>query len=718
MADRNIMSPAERSRRYREKNKMEVEFKARNQSKCRKYRRSLSETSKERIRALTKIRVRNYRQRVASAQRLIEDEEAEPIASTSHSPYSCRQSYAKAMLKVTRSLPYSPRKKQAIVTALATNAGLAVKSIVHKQHSHKVTEDVKAAIKAFYQSDEISRHLAGKKETMVVRDAEGKRTVSKRVLMNNLKETYLLFCNEHKDIKVGLTTFCELRPAHVQPVNSKSQEVCCCPHCENPQILFRSVTWSNIDGKNPKNLSELVALVVCDPDDEQCMKRKCNKCPISTEIETFLFECIDDDRELIPAKQWKQGILSVEHYSKSDICDKLSEQLNKYIPHIYNVKAQAKSFTNDKKNIKEGEIILQIDFAENYTIKHQNEISAAHFMPSAGNKVTIFTAVAYFINPDTENQDHRSYAVISDTPHHTSLEVQVFCNKIFDNLKQDINIQKVSFWTDGAVQHFKNRSTMAALSFYPEIHNFDAVWNFSESYHGKGAHDGIGGVLKFCVWRRVLQGKATITNAKEFYEVAKSFAEKTILSYVPLNKIQEEKPHYEKIWNKCKAASAIQQCRLIKPVARYRLAMFKNSHDKDPFINCNIEPAPESDDSDAESLQSMESFSSHEEPQVQSVGEENTVSAVGDYVIVSYVRKGIKKYYIANIENVYDDDEVSVKLMRRVGVDRANNLMFQYPLEDDRDTLSTEQIVKNLPQPSIHRMTYSWPGITFPEPMF
>ena len=65
-----------------------------------------------------------------------------------------------------------------------------------------------------------------------------------------------------------------------------------------------------------------------------------------------------------------------------------------------------------------------------------------------------------------------------------------------------LSVKKIIFWTDGAAALFKNRSTIAVFTFYENIHNAEkAEWNFNESYHGKGFHDGVGGLFKFNVWR-------------------------------------------------------------------------------------------------------------------------------------------------------------------------------------------------------------------------
>ncbi|GBL76257.1 hypothetical protein AVEN_234515-1 [Araneus ventricosus] len=68
---------------------------------------------------------------------------------------------------------------------------------------------------------------------------------------------------------------------------------------------------------------------------------------------------------------------------------------------------------------------------------------------------------------------------------------------------------------NGASAHFKNRLSIPLL-FSNAIF---CEWNFTASYHGKGAYDGIGAVLKHHVWKKVLQGQIIIKSAIEFFKV-------------------------------------------------------------------------------------------------------------------------------------------------------------------------------------------------------
>lgn len=73
-------------------------------------------------------------------------------------------------------------------------------------------------------------------------------------------------------------------------------------------------------------------------------------------------------------------------------------------------------------------------------------------------------------------------------------------------------ITSVYLWTDGAA-HFKNQKAISYLCTLSKILGCNVEWNYNESYHSKGPHDGVGDTLKRSVWKRVLQGNATVQNA-------------------------------------------------------------------------------------------------------------------------------------------------------------------------------------------------------------
>ncbi|KAJ4438226.1 hypothetical protein ANN_14165 [Periplaneta americana] len=137
---------------------------------------------------------------------------------------------------------------------------------------------------------------------------------------------------------------------------------------------------------------------------------------------------------------------------------------------------------------------------ENFAIKHQNEVMAGHWVNDPASSVTIYTAVLYYRQSEESNELHsQCYAVISDAPRHTTSEAEAFNKAILEDFCNNTPnpTKKVIAWTDGAAAHFKNRYMMATMSNDNYLNGIEyESWNFFESYHGKGEHDGVGATVK------------------------------------------------------------------------------------------------------------------------------------------------------------------------------------------------------------------------------
>jgi hypothetical protein len=126
------------------------------------------------------------------------------------------------------------------------------------------------------------------------------------------------------------------------------------------------------------------------------MLRKCNRCLLSTDISDYLKELMveepDDTIDVtIMVEQWDGGSLIKREMSLDDFCIQLQNQLQTYTRHLYIIKSQNYALKENKKHLTPGSIILQTDFTENYAIKHQGEVMAAHWKPSTGASATIYT---------------------------------------------------------------------------------------------------------------------------------------------------------------------------------------------------------------------------------------------------------------------------------------------------------------------------------------
>ena len=160
-----------------------------------------------------------------------------------------------------------------------------------------------------------------------------------------------------------------------------------------------------------------------------------------------------------------------------------------------------------KEQAVDSHVVMQEDFAENFNLKHQNEVMSAHWV---SNSVTLFTAVI------STKQGSTSYMVVSDEMCHDKFSVTAFNRAILESAAtSELDIQPLHMFSDGAGSQFKNRFILSQVAkpalIHPHLRSLD--WSFFGTAHGKGPVDGVGGTVKRAVWRRIMQGKVVVNNA-------------------------------------------------------------------------------------------------------------------------------------------------------------------------------------------------------------
>jgi len=192
----------------------------------------------------------------------------------------------------------------------------------------------------------------------------------------------------------------------------------------------------------------------------------------------------------------------------SDCFGELKIQLPQFLLHTYVKRTQAAEFQQQKESTNSdlSKIVIQIDFAENYSTVKKDEIQSAYW---ATNQITVFTCCAW------AKTKMYSLAIISDYLSHDKYAVAVFLNMLLAYFRTEIdNFDKVVLFSDGATSQFKQKYI---LDYMTHFENLKAVtWNFFATSHGKGAVDGVGGVLKRLARTQVLSGGAPVDNSEQF----------------------------------------------------------------------------------------------------------------------------------------------------------------------------------------------------------
>lgn len=136
-----------------------------------------------------------------------------------------------------------------------------------------------------------------------------------------------------------------------------------------------------------------------------------------------------------------------------------------------------------RENLPAGEILLWMDFAENYTCASMEEVQSAYWNASM---VSLHTMVAYF-SEDRAPRNLQSYVAVSDVISHNATAVYAILKKIIPIIKEDYPVtKKIHYLTDSPTSQYRNKTIFQVLVDHETDFGMQAQWNYLESGHGKG----------------------------------------------------------------------------------------------------------------------------------------------------------------------------------------------------------------------------------------
>ncbi len=132
----------------------------------------------------------------------------------------------------------------------------------------------------YYFRDDISYQAPGKKDTIMIKENDLKKTLQKRYLLYSLRELHQLFIQENPNITISRSSFQDLRPSNVLYKSSTPQNVYVCVYHENISLLLKALD-EQIYGLKSIDLNAFVKLLVCDDTQQACMFTDCNRCSLN-----------------------------------------------------------------------------------------------------------------------------------------------------------------------------------------------------------------------------------------------------------------------------------------------------------------------------------------------------------------------------------------------------------------------------------------------------
>ena len=405
-------------------------------------------------------------------------------------------------------------------------------------------EAVKKTVKEFFERDDNSRMTTGKKQTLTRRGDKKQ----KRFLNDTIKVVYDKFCAEKPDVKVSYSLFARLKPFWVVQPSLSDRETCQCKLHEN--LLFCHVGLVRHGIIVPTlSLEAYADAIVCDPKAKACMYSTCVEC-----ADTSIY--IDDvyrttKSKIVQVPQWvnkadENGytITSKEfmNLTIAELVEQHKTTMPRFRKHQFNIRNQYAVYRKIREEQVDGDVLIHIDFAENYVCRYAEEIQSVHFGGSH-DQATLHTGVAYV------NKHVAPFCTISNSKVHGPEAIWTYLSPVFPWLEQQVpqGIRRLNVFSDGPVTQYRQKKNFFAFCQLREHlpHVEEASWHFFEAAHGKGAPDGIGGALKRTADRMVSQGR-DIRSARDMYDTLDT--ETTVkLFYVASTDVQASQKRWEGI---------------------------------------------------------------------------------------------------------------------------------------------------------------------------
>lgn len=403
---------------------------------------------------------------------------------------------------------------------------LNLKQYDRKQRNDRISKCFQKQIQTFLERDDNSKMCPGKKDFR----RKGKVIKQKRLLQDSLLELHKKFLKDDSHYKISYASFRRYRPFWIVSPKASDRETCACVKHANINLLVKKLFVHQL--LDTFYISELIKTTVCNAEDKNCMFGICSICK-NKKCKVQLHKCADINK-MVTYQQWeniveertiRNKIQKVKRTVKVEkqctiinLFQKLNLQLISFKKHIFIMRHQIKQMQDKKKSLAAHEIIIQIDFSENYVAKYSNEIQAVHFGASK-KQISLHTGLYYYYDDKTGAIKNQSFCTVSDNADHQAFAVWAHLEPVLIELSSKFpKVDTLHFFSDGPSSQYKNRFNLYFLMtkipiFFNNISN--VTWNYSESGHGKGPMDGVGGTLKRKADAIVLRGE-DIISASDF----------------------------------------------------------------------------------------------------------------------------------------------------------------------------------------------------------
>lgn len=492
-----------------------------------------------------------------------------PEPSTS-APFKHNSTRARSLKKAEKALPLSPNKRIEVVKSLASNVlRVNFKAKGGRPATNILSEDQREWLVAFLDRIDISRQTPGRKDHVYVGKVDGERKyLQKRYLLWNLRD--LLEVANGSDLlheegntftakfgkKLKFSQLYQFLKLHKEYKWNRDlpHESCTCEVCENTRLLTTAINRKIrvADNKLPTSAKEIVEQFSCDRQNAECMSGTCPDCPtVHLPDEAFKFNqaenegdgdghdsTSDTDADIpdITYYKWMTVNSKIQKVGVEIAIDELqpllTEKISELKKHIYVKDEQQREYNRSKEELKPGEFIVHVDYAESYSNEQQDSIQSAYF---GHDNFSLFTACCYARETEGGELKKHNFVIVSEASDHSRIAAQSCIRHVIDEMlklyPQPDNRVVIHLWSDGCASQFRSRFVFRITNLFPQ--SYSVTRNYNERHHGKGPMDGIGGCIKNYVFRAVLSGKVVINNPLQFAEYAQANLKGIACLYMP-----------------------------------------------------------------------------------------------------------------------------------------------------------------------------------------
>lgn len=491
------------------------------------YQRAMKNIEKLKI-IINRVRKQQHRMKIKQELEVstLKDENAKLKVRQEILEISLRQQYTESKTHKNKQLLRSIYDTQAIKNS---NSGkyiakcLGVQKRTFKPKERLRNAKIEKEITNFFERDDISRCTAGKKECKT----KYKEKKQIRYMTDTLRNLHKIY--KDGGGKYSFTTFFKYKPFYVLSPTVNNRETCMCVKHSNFQFVFDALKKKSVITE--KTIKDLINSVCCE-ETFRCMYNYCDKCR-GSKVEYKKNDCEDN----VTWSQWgranktyyKSGEELVAKITKkelktgtiNDLISEFETQMPIFKKHYYNYREQQKQYRNCIENLKNDELAILCDFSENFESKLGQEIQSMHFGGSK-NTITVHTGMIF------GKDKCQSFASVCDDNCHEPHAIWAHLIPVVKFLRENyVGIQVIHFFSDGPSSQYRQKKNFYLLNLFTTKFNLSyTTWSFSESGHGKGIADGIGGATKRALDRHVAYGN-DVTNATDAYNHLKT-AMKTV----------------------------------------------------------------------------------------------------------------------------------------------------------------------------------------------